>query len=582
MKVRAIATATDRSNAIGAVEIECEPTGLTVTYLGVGAYSEGFAPGALTHGTRVHVPWPCVLEARAEGDRIFLAVEPRLTPHHRLCLAGFTSREVVDARELFRQRLVIWVGAGGAAVAGMLLVALTVPRLSPEAGGATAIGLGMLTALMLLLLGWIAELRLTRGTDPDAVRLSLLGELGAYLPHLSHGPPAPKRRAAPEPILLAYRAMPRTTLAFALTLSAGLLGALLTVRWVVSGGAARRQAQRSSTAARGSDTEAAAPDLPLAAAPMPTAPPTAAPTRTAPPDAAPAAAPNADSVSLGGDCRCLRADSPLWRDGLPRVSTLLLSQRPFQRGNKRRLAAEVAVVNNGDQPLADVTLVVHFFEQDPPPGNRRYEVAQRTLYFEGPLTAAQAIKWSVEARGTSLEIESRNPAGVVSPGADTAPANLAADLLEANHRPVRLHGAMLLAFLGDPRARQAATDLRDALRDDEEPYLTRLLRATEEVRICDLRVEGAADPRQVSGCVHNSGAAVAENAGVRVRALADTVSHEHPLAPPPTVVAERKWRVSVPLPAEAGRRFSARWALGDAGAATLTFEAYAGRFDLID
>ena len=112
MKVRAIATATDRSNAIGAVEIECEPTGLTVTYLGVGAYSEGFAPGALTHGTRVHVPWPCVLEARAEGDRIFLAVEPRLTPHHRLCLAGFTSREVVDARELFRQRLVIWVGAG--------------------------------------------------------------------------------------------------------------------------------------------------------------------------------------------------------------------------------------------------------------------------------------------------------------------------------------------------------------------------------------------------------------------------------------------------------------------------------------
>ncbi len=579
MKVRAVASGTDRSNAIGTVEIECEPDGLTITYLGVGAYSEGFAPGALTHGTRVRIPWEGVLEARAEGDRLYLAVEPRLTPHHRLCLTGFSSRDVVDPRELFRQRLVIWVGAGGAAVVGMLLVGLTVPRISPEAGGATAIGLGLLIALLLLLLGWVAELRLTRGADPDAVRLSLLGELGVYLPQLSHGPAAPPRRATPEPILLAYRAMPRTTVAFALTLSAGLLGAILTVRWVVSGGAARRHDPQSPVAARSLPPEAPDDVTAPAGTPVPTL-------ASPPPDpttgSIPTAAPDADSVGLGGDCRCIRADSPLWRDGLPRLSLLVLSQRPFQRGTKRRLAAEVAVVNNGDQAIAEVSLVVHFFEQDPPPSNRRYEVAQRALYFEGPLTAAQAIKWSVEARGTSLEVESRDPAAVVSPGTDTAPANLAADLLEANHRPVRLHGAMLLAYLGDPRARQAATDLRDALRDDEEPYLTRLLRATEEVRVCDLRVEGTADPREVSGCVFNSGAALAENAGVRVRALAEGVSHQHPLAPPPTVVEERKWRVGEPLPAGSGRRFSARWALGPAGPTTPTFEAYAGRFDLLD
>jgi len=377
--------------------------------------------------------------------------------------------------------------------------------------------------------------------------------------------------------LLAYRAMPRTTVAFALTLSAGLLGAILTGRWIVFGGAARRHDPRPPVTARRLPPEAPDEAMAPAAAPVSTPPPPAPATTTGA-----AAAPDEESVALGGDCRCIRADSPLWRDGLPRLSLLVLSQRPYQRGTKRRLAAEVAVVNNGDQPLAEVTLVVHFFEQDPPPSNRRYEVAQRALYFEGPLTAAQAIKWSVEARGTSLEVESRDPATIVSPGADTAPANFAAELLEANHRPVRLHGAMLLAYLGDPRARQAATDLRDALRDDEEPYLTRLLRATEEVRVCDLRVEGAADPRQVSGCVFNSGGAVADGAGVRVRALAEAVSHQHPLAPPPTVATERKWRVGAPLPAESGRRFSASWALGSDVPATPTFEAYAGRFDLLD
>ena len=63
MKVRAVAIASDRSNAIGTVELECTPHGLVVVHLGVGAFSEDYAPAALTSGTRVLVPWAAVDEA---------------------------------------------------------------------------------------------------------------------------------------------------------------------------------------------------------------------------------------------------------------------------------------------------------------------------------------------------------------------------------------------------------------------------------------------------------------------------------------------------------------------------------------
>jgi hypothetical protein len=574
MRVRAIAHGTERSNAVGTVELECTPQGISMTYLGVGAYAEGYAPGAWTHGTRIQVPWDAVREARAEGDLVFLAIEPRLSPHHRLCLASFSSADVVDARELFRQRLVLWVGAAGAAVVGMILAILTVPRVSPEAGSSAALGAGATTAVALLAVAWLAELRLTRSADPTAVRLAFVAELECYLPRVGRGPRPALSRRQREPIFLLSRALPRTTLAFALTLSAGLLGAILMVRWVVSGGSDLRHASRVTTSEE--------PSRPAAMAEPEPSPAPAPPTAAAAPDPSTLPAPTGDEVLLSDDCRCVRADSPLWRDGLPRLSTLVLSLRPYQRGNKRRLAAEIAVVNNGDLPIPEVTLVVRFQEQDPPPSNKIYEVAQRALYFEGPLVPAQAIKWGVEARGTSLEVESRDPVSMIAPGAETAPTNLIADLLHANHRPVRLHGAMLLAYLGDPRARQAATDLRDALRDEEEPYLTRLLWATEDVRVCDLAVREAGPRREVSGCLFNAGDAAASGVGIRLRALQHGVSHEHPLAPPPTVIEEHDWRVGESLGASAGRRFRTLWEPQAAVPTGADYEARAGRFGRLD
>src|SRR5260221_10544560 len=91
MRTRAVAVASDRSNAIGWLELECTPPGLIIVHQGVGAFQDGYAPAALTTGTRVLIPWPSVREAALEGDRLLLEVDEALTPHHRLPLARLST-----------------------------------------------------------------------------------------------------------------------------------------------------------------------------------------------------------------------------------------------------------------------------------------------------------------------------------------------------------------------------------------------------------------------------------------------------------------------------------------------------------
>jgi len=577
MKIRATAGATTRSNAVGTVELECTPQGLVLTYLGVGAFSEGYAPGALTHGTRLTVPWEAVREARAEGDQVFLAIEPRLTPHHRLVLTGFTSGDVVDPRELFRQRVVLRIGGLGAALVGMVLIALTLPRISPETGGMTAVALALVAAVAILGVALLVDVRLGRGADEDSARLALVGELNIYVPHLTRSPTAPRKPPKPLTIPVIQGLMPRTTFAISATLASGMLGAILMARWIVAGGPEARYPERSRQVAARQEIEpqpATAVDLPAAPAPL-TPPPAATPTQM--PEPAPA-----DVNSTGTGCRCGRADSALWAGAIPRVSTLLIGQRAIHRRNKNRLEVSIAAVNNGDQDLHDVTLRVHFLEQDPPPSNKTYPVAQRAMYFEGPLGPGQAIKWTVEARGTTFELENPYTEMLQPDGSNAAPTNLLAELLHANHRPVRLHGAMMLAYLNDPRARQAVLDLQEALREDEAPYLRRLFQATSDVRVCNLRIEGGGSNRQVSACVYNASREAKHNVGIQVRALEHPVSHLTPVSVPPTMLAEQKWKVAGNLAPGSGIRTQGTLDLSDGALAADAFEANADRFDLLD
>ncbi|MBM4364101.1 MAG: hypothetical protein FJ104_15580, partial [Deltaproteobacteria bacterium] len=216
------------------------------------------------------------------------------------------------------------------------------------------------------------------------------------------------------------------------------------------------------------------------------------------------------------------------------------------------LELELAVVNNWERPLPEVSLLVTFFAADPPPSGRRTRTTDRTLFFEGPLLPGQAIKWHVAGRGSDFEVEVPAQAPLEAAGSDAAPTALAAELLRAHHRPVRLHGAMLLAYLGDPRGREGAIALRDALRDDEAPYLDRLLRATTPLRVCALRESGAPPRRGLDACVHNAGTEPLGGVSLIARALDAPFRYDTPVEPPPRVLAERSYDLAVALPPGTG------------------------------
>lgn len=405
MLVRATAIATDRSNAIGTVELQCTPHGLVIVYLGVGAFSEGYAPGALTMGTRVTVPWSEVYEARVEGDQLFLSLEPARTPHHLLTLVNFSTGDSTHPKEDTRQRLMIWIGAVGAASVATLVSALTVPRVAPHAGASAALTIGGLSALAILAVGFLADRRVGAPTlAGDAAREALAADLSHYLPTLVRLARAPEPK--PKPLALPDLAgfLPRTTAAIAITLTAGLLGVVLTARWLLStSGDGRRVAQVSEPVR--DDGPMLEPQAPVetepASAPAPP-PPASADKKSEPEEPAEPAGPQA---SASGHCSCPRADSVLWRDPIPKLSVLVLDKKLVSGPEKKRLELNIAAVNNGDKDLRELSMMVSFIEQDPPPSNRRTAVSHRAVFYEGPLSPGQAIKWNVEARGSDFEVD---------------------------------------------------------------------------------------------------------------------------------------------------------------------------------
>ncbi|HYP91275.1 MAG TPA: HEAT repeat domain-containing protein [Polyangiaceae bacterium] len=577
MRFQATAKSSERSNAAGAVELECGEGGLLLGYRGVFALSEGYVPGALATGADLNVPWAQVWQTSLEGDELFLEVDSSITPLNRLCLTAFTTGvEVLPPEETRRRQLVVRVASGGLAFTAALAAFAGARGAGAAPSLSLAISAAVLTALAVLAVGFWAD-RFVATPVPrvsgDVARELFLAELALRHPALTRAPAPP---APPRPPLVFYfeRLLPRTTAAIVITLSAALLGTLLTTRVIVldEGGRAPVAARRAS---EDDSFEAPPPRRP--------APPAAAPADSISKPAAAEAPPAGDAVRLGEACRCVRSDSALWKQPIPRLSLLVLSQRVRKgRGedeNKRKkyLELDLGVVNNGKTDVPEVSLLVEFFERDPPPSNKRYSVSTRPLFYEGPLRPAQAIKWSVEGQGVEFEIHNPVPGDVGPFGDDAAPANLFAELLTANHRPVRLHAAMMLTFLGDPRARDAVLELREALREDEAPYLNRLIAAQAPVKVCKLEIEPA---RQAgSACLFNAANDARKDLGLKVRALADEVSHGDPVGQPPEVRAESSYHVPGQLPPNEGRVASFSFDLR--GERAEAFEAFSDRYDLL-
>ena len=164
-------------------------------------------------------------------------------------------------------------------------------------------------------------------------------------------------------------------------------------------------------------------------------------------------------------------------------------------------------------------------------------------------------------------------------GENAAPTNLLAELLHAHNRPVRMHGAMMLTFFGDPRAKDAILELREALREDEAPYLDRLLQAVSDVHVCALKVAEYGESRSVQACVFNASKQPKQTLGVRIRALDGADLSDNPSGAPPNVIAEGTIPVPGELAPDTGVSAAGDFDLG--GTKPVAFEAFADRIDLL-
>ncbi|HEY4102290.1 MAG TPA: hypothetical protein VGM44_00300, partial [Polyangiaceae bacterium] len=450
------------------------------------------------------------------------------------------------------------------------------------------LGVAFTTAAALCVLGLFADQLLkSGGLEGSMAREAFVAELSGFLPALLRSPLAPASSPSvgalkAAPIALFQGVLPRTTAAIVMSLTALTLAFVLMVRWLLTSDPAHELAAHAARLNQQIQAPAGAADLPAnAAAPPHAEAPPPSPLKASAPAAAAPAASSADAAS----CRCRRSDSLLWQNPIPRLSVLVLSKHlrrgreEDERKDKTYLELDIGIVNNSSDPMRDVSLIIEFFEHDPPPSNKRYSIATRPLFFEGPLLPGQAIKWDVEARGTEFEVHNPQTGDIGVEGDTGAPTNLLAELLHAHNRPVRMHGAMLLTFFGDPRAKDAILELREALREDEAPYLDRLLQAVSDTRACSLKVSEFGESRTVSACVFNASKEPRKTLGLRVRALDAAELSENPSGAPPNVLAEATLAVPAEVAPDTGVRVNGDFDLG--GTKPLAFEAFADRIDLL-
>jgi hypothetical protein len=134
---------------------------------------------------------------------------------------------------------------------------------------------------------------------------------------------------------------------------------------------------------------------------------------------------------------------------------------------------------------------------------------------------------------------------------------------------------MMLTFLGDPAPATPVLELREALREDEAPYLNRLIQAQAPVKVCKLQVEPAR--QSGSACIFNSG-----NDPKKTWACASRASPpKYPTAirrPTSGSKVESSYHVPGELPPNEGR---GQLQLRLHGERVETFEAFSDRFDLL-
>ncbi len=525
--VGALAVASKDANAVGAVRLTLLPHRLEVELLRAGAFHDGYVPGGLTRFVRFTVPYSAVRGLVRRERGVVLALDPAAaTPHNRFFLTHFTDLPLEALASVHKRRF----AARWAAWLVPLPLAAWLSSAVPASLADGVVGRASMFALLMLALGallrgaagWVETGGPLSRRLQSALEHRLARRMG-YAPELSHETDpfeVPEALAIARPQAKASWVAPATatpasrapSVAPAKPPALGSFGwarfataaLALAVTLVALGGVRLLGRVRAEPEA-----------MPIARAGL-----------------EPVAGPTEEELFASAlpSCSCDRADSPLWQTGLP-VLTLL----PIPKAGKETIAPEpnrrgrygydfdLAVVNNAAEALKDVRVLLTFARRNE--RDERVGVTDRGLFWEGLLGPAKSVKWRVRAPGTEVRID-LDEKRLLS---ETAPASAEGfeKLLMAKQPAVRLHAAMMLAYLGDSRAEQAARSLGE-LSGESALTQARILRAIRPLKLCNAKVEG--DTLEV--CAHNGGkerlraarvVEVTESGTGRTRDLSDAI-----------------------------------------------------------
>jgi hypothetical protein len=534
--VGALAIAADAANAVGAVRLTCGPRGLEVELVRVGWYVEHFALGEVVESVHFTVPYTAIRALVRRGRMLCLSLDPAAaTPYNRFALVRFTPNPAGAPAIAYRTRaaaglaravLPAPLGALGAVLAPANLVAGLLGRAS----------LGVIVALAVWLMLREIDHALTWGGPiadqyRDALEHALTKKMG-FIAALAPAPiPVPE---PPTAIIHPADAGPPAAAMVSPSYApgsapGGRLRAVLSIALIAVGAVAAIALFRRFT----EPGNAPPPPATLTARMAPAAERLLQADLTPRPPELPR-------------CTCARADSPLWKDPLPILSTLMFPRTedgqgeitpvPDRRGVPR-YDFDLAVVNNSARPIDELSLVVTFARRNPE--GERTNVTDRGLYWGSPLDPGRSIKWRVRAPGTELRLDVPPLGSLSDPGAEPAPADAFFKLSAAHYRRVRVHAAMMLAYHRDPRAIDAVHSL-GAGSSQEEKIFARILRASAPLMVCGLSRVG----EQIEACLFNGFAKP-----VRVTAMREV--HDDP------ALTGRTWPVDAIVPVHEGAKLSA-------------------------
>lgn len=504
LSVGAIAVADDRANAVGPVRLTCLPQALRIELLRVGRFAAGFAFIGLADAVSFEVPYTAVRGMVRQGGLLHLSLDPHAaTPYNRFSLTRFSRDPMSALMRSFRVRA--WMMASRFVVppAVAAVAAWAIPaEMAGGVVGRLAVGVVVLVSTFLALrraIDWIVG----GGASSDELAAAFERAVSVRLGLV----PATDRSGAPlggvrgdgvirSGQLIGAGLRPRL---FAL---AGMFAVGMALMAVVA-------VQRYGVA----DEVLLPVELARAGVTRPVLPMV--------PRAVDEGTPDHEG------CHCLRGDEALWRAPLPQISVVVSpvagdvagfwlrigetyaateGRLPGDAGGEDdgeddeagpRIEFDLAAINNSTEPVETVDFVVTFARRDR--SGRRRALLERGLHWPGTLDPGEAIKWRVEARDrTELKVDSRLTE-TVGEDMPMASAEQLASLQRASLPAVRLHGAMLLAYRGDPRAK-ALLERLDGLPPDEEAIRQRILRTFAPLKICDVR------PAEVEGvtlCAHN-------------------------------------------------------------------------------